>query len=279
MQQTISAVTSQAIHTAVTTIYKSKIARLAALGCAVAKTPQIIGHCIGSCPMNLQDIRVCENSRNMVIYVHSFAPANITAQVKQQAQDLERLYPQDYSIRTFNFADARGNFSYANLAQKRDIMRLKEVIERTPATITNLELHGVSRGTSTIINTIGMYPELIAKYYIKAIILDSPFADPHMLINHQTARAFGPAHNIPGIPLLSRCLVRTFFLQDLKAYGVTPLASLQKISTTLPILHMYSEDDRVVPVEHGNMLLEAFREKHIHYQRVLIGHGLHCSQT
>ncbi|KKR95886.1 MAG: hypothetical protein UU47_C0023G0010, partial [candidate division TM6 bacterium GW2011_GWE2_41_16] len=248
---TVSRAASTALYSAsgkkiISTLYRSKIARTLAIGALVTYGIRAAFRLAGPCKPNITDIKKnslgadANTAESMVIYAHGFAaPGNIEPYIQQEAHLLFKTYPKEYCVRCFSFPDARGNLAYANLAQHDDIKRLKYVIEQTPKNIKHLILHGVSRGAATIIVTLGTYPDLIEKYHIKAIVIDSPFADPHIPINNVVKQVLGRAYKIPGIPACVNGLIRTFYIQGLRAYGPTPLTCLRNIPTNLPILHMY----------------------------------------
>ncbi|MGB8467816.1 MAG: hypothetical protein WCE21_02340 [Candidatus Babeliales bacterium] len=177
---------------------------------------------------------------------------------------------------TFNFPDAMakaGEYErdQVNLGQAADMERLHEVYTAARSRFPGYKivLVGISRGSATIINYVAHYkPDDIA-----ALVLESPFDSLTSIVRHLLERF--NVHWLPFAQTLGFKICQTHFPQ-VNPEGIFPIASIDQIPHTLPVILIHARGDKVVPINSSRQLYCRLVERgHRHAYLIELSAGLH----
>jgi len=197
------------------------------------------------------------------IFAHGFGANG------RQAKYYERWLKT--ALKTFNFPDAQsGDFNprETSLGQDNEI----EALVAACAKYSNHEkiLIGVSRGASTIINSLGLHkiPD------VKAAILESPFDHVQSVASNFIPKLF---RFLPGIRSIAHW--GTFFVcRKYKRNGVQSINVVDDIPKDLPILFICSQTDKLIPCESTKRLYAKLREAgHENVHILVLEQGRHAN--
>lgn len=162
----------------------------------------------------------------------------------------------NYPMVLFDFPDSKNNsmeyhHDYVNLGQDLDIERLAWSLEQAQKSLPEYKfiLTGISRGSSTIINTVGFHqPSAIA-----ALVLESPFDTVKNVIKHLLIR-----FHVSWIPfskqIAHKIAKKNFPLLNLD--GPVPLNLINKVSFDIPLIIIHSQRDKTIPINSSRKLYE-----------------------
>ncbi len=178
---------------------------------------------------------------------------------------------------TFNYIDAPEGVlkrnTHTGLAQASEIACMRAAYEKTIALQPDgIVLYGISRGSSTIINMVAQcHQEGIDLSLIKAIILESPFADAE-----DTLATFATRCKVPLF--FARFLVKRIF-KEYDRYQNKPIDAVRYLPSDIPILFVCLQADAVVPYASTLRLYEELKkhERDNVYLLSLFGNGFHAN--
>lgn len=187
-----------------------------------------------------------EPTNQTVIIAHGYAgkAKNMAAYAKYYHETL------NYNVL---MPDARGHGAsegdYIGFGwpERKDYLQWIDYIIDRNGEDSNIALHGVSMGASTVLMTSG--EELTNQ--VKAIIADCGYTSAKDVLSYQLKRMY----HLPSFPIIQT----TSLLTKIRAgYSFGEASAIEQVKkTNLPILYIHGEADTFVPVEMVHELYEA----------------------
>lgn len=176
------------------------------------------------------------NAPIITLFVHGLGGSKKTGIAYQR----HGFIPGD--VMTFDFPDSPSltQPQAANLGQDIDIEVLKTAYLQAVSQGYRVILYGLSRGAATIINFLGIYDV----DNVVAALVESPFFTVKDVVHNQLRSYY--LHWIPGLATLGS-LVTALLHRNYNPYGIHPGYVVTKIQSTIPLLFICSEQDRLVP--------------------------------
>lgn len=158
----------------------------------------------------------------------------------------------------------KGGPTESSLAQSADMDVVIGEIEEARRKYGNdckIILVGVSKGAATMINTIGALASAKSDYLnnIKAVILDSPFAD----LNDVACDVVCPK-TINCLPVkyclkpVVKSLIRKCVYKNYDSYGIQPIKAVQNqwnsVNKDMLVVFFHSKNDELINVNHSKLL-------------------------
>ncbi len=142
---------------------------------------------------------------------------------------------------------SEGNYIGFGWPERKDYLQWIDYILNRQGEDSNIVLHGVSMGASTVLMTSG---EKLPKQ-VKAIIADCGYTSAEEVLSYQMRRMY----HLPSFPLVQT----TSLLTKLRAgYSFEEASAIEQVKkANLPILYVHGEEDTFVPVEMVHELYDA----------------------
>ncbi len=207
--------------------------------------------------------------QSRTIFVHGLGKS------KQQLEYYTKSKYIEIDAHAFNFYN---DFLKISLGQMNEINTLIDTLENWPHAHNNCDivLWGVSMGAATIINFFGSVSNnFYAIDAIKGIILESPFADVHDVIDCKIC------HNkwlslLNYIPYAKKLIVKSKYPAH-SLNGLQPIKCVCLIPRRIPILFIAIENDKIVPFSSTLKLYKALKNRgHKKCHLLTIKQGVHA---
>lgn len=154
-----------------------------------------------------------------------------------------------YNIFTADFrghGDSEGDYIGFGWHDRLDYLDWIDLLLEKQGTDTEIVLHGVSMGASTMLMVSG--EELPDN--VKAIVADSPYTSVHDLFKYQMGRMF----HLPAVPILPTLSLITNWKAGYTLKEASALDQVEKAE--VPILYIHGDADTFVPTEMTEELYE-----------------------
>jgi uncharacterized protein len=197
--------------------------------------------------INLKAWLFPSNSEYYIIFVHGIGANRVSN--KDTLKLAKDLIGQGYNILMFDQraqGESEGEISSASWFEKDDILGAFDyLVKEKKILTTRIGVYGSSMGGAASILAASIEPR------IRALVVDSPFANAKELISQETALTTGLPKTITNLflpPLVF--FAKTF--HDINIPAMSPEQAVKKIN--FPILIIHGTGDKRVPYAHGQRI-------------------------
>lgn len=188
----------------------------------------------------------------VTIYCHGLGGNKKEAQYFHIQYGYQNAFIQG-ACESFDFKDV-SNPNSSCLGQDVDIAYLHEVCKK----YQHVQLFGISRGASTILNYAGLYQPS----NIETMVLESPFDDVQTIIQRLTGAKSSDTSMYPNYD----------------PQGIQPIKMVDKMPKNIPILIICSKQDTLIPVSSSANVYKKLRQTgHDKAHLLVVDHGVHAN--